>query len=57
MGYGYYGDVLVNSEKYRCMGPGQFHSSLPPSLGIPDKSENISQIYLRYILGYISDIS
>jgi hypothetical protein len=30
---------------------------LPPSLGIPDKSENISQIYLGYILGCISDIS
>jgi hypothetical protein len=29
----------------------------PPSLGIPDKSENISQIYLGYILGYILDIS
>jgi hypothetical protein len=27
--------------------------TLPPSLGIPDKSENISQIYLGYILGYI----
>jgi hypothetical protein len=33
------------------------NSILPPSLGIPDKSENISQIYLGYILGYISDIS
>jgi hypothetical protein len=31
--------------------------SLPPSLGIPDKSENIFQIYLEYILGYILDTS
>jgi hypothetical protein len=30
---------------------------VPPSLGIPDKSKNISQIYLWYILGYISDTS
>jgi hypothetical protein len=30
---------------------------VPPSLGIPDESENISQIHLGYILGYISDIS
>jgi hypothetical protein len=29
----------------------------PPSLGIPYKSENISQIYSGYILGYISDTS
>jgi hypothetical protein len=27
-----------------------------PKLGIPNNSENISQIYLVYILGYILDI-
>jgi hypothetical protein len=30
--------------------------TLPPSLGIPDKSENISQIYLEYIQGYFLDV-
>jgi hypothetical protein len=28
-----------------------------PSLGVPDKSENIFRLYLGYILGYILDIS
>jgi hypothetical protein len=32
-------------------------STYPPSLGIPDEFENISQIYLGYILGYILDMS
>jgi hypothetical protein len=28
-----------------------------PIPGFPDKSENVSQINLKYVLGYISDIS
>jgi hypothetical protein len=35
----------------------QESGTVPPSLGIPVKSENISQKYLGYILGYILDIS
>jgi hypothetical protein len=41
----------------RCRGEEGELVEVPPSLGIPDKSDNISQIYLGYILGNILDIS
>jgi hypothetical protein len=49
--------VLADGEGKPGEGGEARGSWVTPSLGIPDKSENTSQIYLGYILGYILDIS
>jgi hypothetical protein len=49
---------LRNKEKTKTFqNHSVFNGTIPPSLGIPDKSENRYQICLGYILGYILDTS